>query len=153
MFDRIVHTVTLLGRDRCGSMVIETALVAPILAVLALGGFEASSIVARQSELQSAAAEAAAIVRASPPETTTERNTIRDVIANSAGLSTSAVTVDQVYRCGTGTDYTSTAGSCDTDLLSTYIEIDLQATYRPIWTDFGIGSNVSLDVARTVLVG
>ncbi|OZA93393.1 MAG: hypothetical protein B7X57_05165 [Erythrobacter sp. 34-65-8] len=44
-------------RDRRGSIAIETALVAPVLAVLALGSFEVGSLVSRQHELQTAAAE------------------------------------------------------------------------------------------------
>ena len=59
-----VSRIARIRRNEDGSMAIETAFVAPILLVLALGGFEVSSMVARQTELQSAAAEAAAVVRA-----------------------------------------------------------------------------------------
>ena len=58
--------LTRLLSDRAGAMTIETALVAPILLTLSLGGVEAGSMVARQSELQSAAAEALNIVQAAP---------------------------------------------------------------------------------------
>ena len=53
-----------LVRDGRGSMAIETALIAPALAALALGAFDASMLVAREQHLQSAANEASEIVLA-----------------------------------------------------------------------------------------
>lgn len=50
-----------LAADQTASMAIETALVTPVLVVMTLGGFEASAMVARQSELQSAVAEATSL--------------------------------------------------------------------------------------------
>ena len=76
----MIRALALLVRDDRGSMAIETAFVAPVLLLLSLGGFEVSQMVAGQTELQSAAAEAAAVVRAVAPETTGERNTVRSII-------------------------------------------------------------------------
>ena len=53
------HLATLL-RDTRGAMLIETAIVAPVLVLMSLGAFQVSTMVARQSELQSAVAEASA---------------------------------------------------------------------------------------------
>ena len=55
-----------LRRDATGAMAIETAIVAPVLVLMAFGSFQVSSMVARQTELQSAAAEAAAPTAAVP---------------------------------------------------------------------------------------
>ena len=55
-------------RDARGSMAIETAIVAPVLAMLSVGGFEVSAMVARQTELQSAASEAEGIALAASPD-------------------------------------------------------------------------------------
>ena len=40
-----------LRHDASGAAIVETAVVVPVLAILSLGGFEVSNIVARQSEL------------------------------------------------------------------------------------------------------
>src|SRR5262245_35416851 len=97
-----------LARLQChqrGSVTIEVAIVAPVLLLLSLGGFDASSMVARQTELQSAAAEAAAIVQASPPTDEASRTTVRDVLKVSTGLTDEQVSVVEIYRCGTNTTY------------------------------------------------
>jgi Flp pilus assembly protein TadG len=130
-------------RDSSGSMAIETAVVAPILVLLSIGGFEASTMVARQSELQSAAAEATSIVLATIPETQEEIDDIADVVRASSGLDEESVTLSRVYRCGTATDMIANASSCtNTDLLSTYIRIVMTDSYTPQWTHFGFGSAV-----------
>ena len=152
--------------DETGSMAIETAFVAPVLLVMALGGFEASSIVARQTELQSAAAEAAAVVRAVAPETAAERRTVRNIVATSiCGKSTPVFTdgaatcgsvrvdVDPIYRCGTTDDYVTSAGSCGSGTEYKFIKIDITDTYSPIWAEWGVGSAVDYDVNRTVQIG
>jgi Flp pilus assembly protein TadG len=53
-----------LRRDARGTMAIETAIVAPVLALMAIGSFEVGSMVSRQQELQSAASEAESIILA-----------------------------------------------------------------------------------------
>ena len=124
MMRRFLPALAHIGHDQRGSMAIETAVVIPVLAILALGGFEASSIVARQRELQSAAAEAAAIVRAAKPDTAAKRTTIKEVIAASTGIAAENIAVTEIYRCSTDADYITNDNSCsDSDLLSTYIKI------------------------------
>ena len=51
---------------RCarGAFAIETALVAPLLALMSIGTFEVGTMVSRQQELQSAASEAESIILA-----------------------------------------------------------------------------------------
>ena len=146
-------TLRRLRGDTAGSMVIETAIVAPVLAVLSLGGFEASSMVARQSELQSAAAEAEAIALASTPDTLQERNTIKAVIRASTGLAASKVTISNKYRCGTDAAKVANKATCpNADQVTTYLEIALTDTYTPVWTEFGIGSPLTYRVNRAVMV-
>ncbi len=136
-----------------GSMAIETAFVAPILLVLALGGFEVSSMVARQTELQSAAAEAAAVVRATIPETAEQRTTVRDILATSTGISSENITVEEVYRCGTAAAYTTNAESCGSGVEYKFIKVDINDTYTPVWTKFGVTSGFDFNVSRTVQIG
>lgn len=142
-----------LRHDQSGSMAIEFAFIAPVLAMLSVGGFEASSMIARQAELQSAAAEAAAIVRAAAPETSSERAVVRDVLAASTGLPTDNVTVTEVYRCGTLDNYTSQHECSSADIRTTYIKVRLMDSYTPIWSQFGIDTTLDYDVIRTVQIG
>ncbi|KLE35485.1 TadE/TadG family type IV pilus assembly protein [Aurantiacibacter luteus] len=139
--------------DEHGSMAIETAFVAPVLLVMALGGFEVSTMVARQTELQSAAAEAAQVVRASAPETAAQRQTIHDILVVSSRLEDDQVSITPLYRCGTSEDYVTVAGSCGSDVEYQFIRIDLEDTYEPIWTSFGVSEGFDYNISRTVQVG
>lgn len=156
-------------QDIRGSVVIETAFVVPILSILALGGLEASQIIARQTEMQSAIAEASAIVLAATPETANERATIEDVIESSTGLADNKVTLRLTYRCGTesgtenskvtcyGADATDDnsvdEGGYSEEEISTFIHIRIQDSYDPSWTKFGVGYPVRYDMQRTVQIG
>ena len=140
-------------RNEDGSMAIETAFVAPILLVLALGGFEVSSMVARQTELQSAAAEAAAVVRATIPETAEQRATVRDILATSTGISSEKITVNEIYRCGTAENYATEVDSCGSATQYKFIKVDINDTYTPVWTKFGVTSGFDFNVSRTIQIG
>lgn len=157
-----------LGKDTRGAMAIETAILAPVLITLSIGGFEASQMIARHGELQSAAAEASAIVQASPPETEEERAVVEDIIEASTGLADRNVTLQVVYRCGTveklttsklvclGEDATDDnnedEGGYTTEEISTYIKIKLTDKYTPNWVDFGIGKTIDYNFERTVQI-
>lgn len=142
-----------LARDDTGSMAIETAIVAPVLALMSVGGFEVSTMVARQSELQSAASEAEAIALAVAPETESQRNTVKQVIMASTGLTASQVTLSTVYRCGAATVTVTTSNSCGSGVqVATYLRMVLTDRYTPTWTEFGIGDTLDYNVTRTVMV-
>ncbi|RPF70335.1 TadE/TadG family type IV pilus assembly protein [Aurantiacibacter spongiae] len=160
---------TALDADERGSMAIETAIVAPVLLCMALGGFEVSSMVARQTELQSAAAEAAAVVRAVSPETAAERRTVRNIVATSicgndtpdtsgdaatCGASNqTSVTVTPLVRCGTATSYVASGTDCGAQATYKFIRVDLADRYDPIWTKWGITNGFNYNMSRTVQVG
>lgn len=144
-----------LGRDCRGMMAVETAIVATVVALLSLGAFQVSTFVARQNELQGAAADAAAIALAAKPDTTTKLNTIKSILRTSTGLSTDRVTVSYVYRCGTDSTLITSPSSCSqngSNRLYTYVRIVLSDTYNPIWSSYGLGSGVNLRVDRTVQI-
>lgn len=147
--------ISRLQQDRHGAMVVETAIVLPALVMLSLGAFDASKMIARQTELQQAVAEAAQIALASTPDTQSERDTIAGIIRTSTGLTgtkAQQVVIGVEYRCGTSTTL-STANTCGTTgAVSTYMTISVNDTYTPIWTGFGIGSPVSLTVSRKVVI-
>ena len=142
-----------LRQDEKGSMAIETAFVIPCLLTLALGGFEVSTMVARQTDLQSAAAEAASIVRATVPETQAERDTVRDVLASSTGLDSSQITITEIYRCGIATNYVINSDICGGDIKYKFIRVDLTDSYVPTWTEWGLGSGIDYNISRTVQIG
>lgn len=145
-----------LGRDRRGSIVVETALVAPVLILLGLGTFDVSEMVSRQNDLQSAAAEAEAIVQASAPTDSAARDKVQEILKASIDPNstnphdTEAVT--QLWRCGSG-DYQTVQPACATgSKLSSYIKIDLTNSYTPTWTQFGVGSTMNYHVVRMVQI-
>lgn len=138
--------------ERRGSMAIETAIAAPVLLVMSLGAFEGSRMVARQSELQSAAAEAAAIIMAKSPTTQAEIDTIEDVIEVSSGLADANVTLGLRYRCGTDVDYVDDDTTCGADDVSTFIRIQMSDVYVPKFTGFGLGDGFDYNVERMVQV-
>lgn len=140
-----------LATDRRGSMAVETALVAPVLVLLGLGAFEVSMMVARQNELQSAAADAAAIVMAARPQTPAQFNAIGDVVRQSAGLTRDEVSIAPVYRCGIEHGQVADPASCgDHENVSTMLRISMTERYSPLWASFGVGGPLTFRVTRTV---
>jgi Flp pilus assembly protein TadG len=139
-----------------GSVLIETAIVAPVLLLLALGGLDAGKMIARQSELQSAAGEAEAIVQASVPTDAAARDEVRDVLKASLDPDNTdaheSVTVTEIYRCSTDADFVTVNNCADATTVSTFIKITLTDTYTPQWTSFGIGSPLNYNVVRMVQI-
>ena len=145
--------LTRLAHASDGAMAVETAIVAPILLVLSLGGVEAGSMVARQSELQSAAAEALNIVQAKPPINPAQRTAIRDILKVSTGITDDDdATVEEIFRCGTATGFVTNKADCGSAAVSTYIRITLVDTYTPRWTELGVGSEIDFNAGRPVQI-
>ena len=142
-----------LGRDITGAVAIETAIITPVLALMAIGAYQVSALVARQQELQSGAAEAAAIAFAKSPTTAADRTTLHDIIKTSLELADDQVTVTNLFRCGTADVYATDLTACGPEeIVSTYIHITITDTYVPQWTAFGVGEPVTLNVTRTVQI-
>lgn len=140
-----------LRADQCGAAAIETALIAPILAIMALGAFDTSRIIARQHELQNGAGDAEQIIMAAASGSATDTTTIQTVLANTLGIPTSNIDVAKYYRCGTTTTLQSTL--CTTNSWqSTYVKVTFRDTYTPTWTSFGVGSPVNYTVVRQIQV-
>ena len=149
----IKATLHALTRDSSGSMAIETAFVAPLLAILALGGFEVGTMVSRHHELQTAAAEGEVIALATNGGAEVEISTIEDIIATSLDLDASNVEVSRMLRCNANDELVLPPNPCDEDdTVSQYIQIEVTETYTPVWTTFGVGGPVDLAVERTVQI-
>ena len=153
------------GDDR-GSMLIETAFVVPILVGMTLGGVEVGSMFARQTELQTIASNAMEIVLTSTPKTEQEgAETIAQVkayMAEQSGLAVAQgitpeigeVAVYRRYRCGNNSQRQAENGCANaSQTLSAFVVIHLRDTYSPVWTNYGIGSEFTYNVKRTVQIG
>ena len=146
-------TLARLATDTRGAALIETAIVLPILVLMCLGAFEVSMIVARQSELQGAAAEAAAIALAAKPDTTAKMDTVKQVIETSTGLAAGSVALETVYRCQGLEGFYPSAASCVAGTYAwRYLQIDMHDSYAPLWTRFGVDQPVDYNVRRFVMV-
>lgn len=140
-----------LARDTRGTMVIETAIVAPVLIVLVVGVFDMGMAISRQQELQSAASEAESIALAAASGAETNIDTIKGIIASSMSLQSNQVSVSRFYRCNANESTVSKPTSCEESaIVSSYIRIDLRDSYDPIYSQFGIGSKIDYAVRRTV---
>ena len=140
-------------RDNRGSVVVETALIAPVLALMSVGAFQVSQAVARQHELQTGADDAASLALAGWKQDTGDIAAVKSVIRRTLALSASQVTVVRKFRCGTNTALVDDRVSCLAGtIVTSYIQIRLTDTYRPIWSDFGVGSPINYDVRRLVVV-
>jgi Flp pilus assembly protein TadG len=146
---RLLLLFARLRDDRRGSMVIETAIVTPVLVLLSLGSYQVSMMVSKQSELDSAAAEGAAIALATPPDTAAKRTTLHDILVTSTGLPSGNVTVTAAYRCNAASAYVTAACSSG-QVSANYVKIYLTTTYTPTWTEYGIGSPITYRVTRYV---
>ncbi|MXP14136.1 pilus assembly protein [Altererythrobacter confluentis] len=140
----------LFGNER-GSMVIETAIVAPVLLTLALGTFEAGTIISRQHELQTAASEGEIIALAAAQGAVTETTTIEAIIEKSMNLGEDQVTVTRFFRCNANETTVALRTDCGTDdVVSSYFNLTIKDRYDPSWTGFGIGKAIDYNVERTV---
>lgn len=145
-----------LARLRCsiaGSVVVETAIVAPVLVLLALGTFDISRMIGRQSDLQTGANEVQSIVLAVANGTATDVNTIKSVLMSTLSLPSNKVAVVKMFRCGTTSTLVAASTSCSSNaVISTYVQVTLNDTYTPMWTNFGVGQPMNYRVQRTVQI-
>lgn len=152
----ITKLSALLGRLRAsthGSVVIETAIVAPVLVMLSLGTFDVSRMVARQHELQTGATDLEGIVLAVAKGIGTNEATIRTALSSSLNLPLNKVTVVKVYRCGSDTSTVAAISACPDPInTSIYVKVTLSDSYTPIWTKFGVGGPLNYNLVRTVQV-
>ncbi|TCJ32288.1 TadE family protein [Parafrankia sp. BMG5.11] len=137
-----------------GTSVIETALVLPVLATLALGTFEVGTMVQKQQELQSAASEAEAIVMAAAAGPGVDSTKMKDMLANSTGFPKTDITLSAKYRCNNSDVLVDNASSCASGQRAyQFVQATFKAKYQPMWTNFGLGSAFDYVVTRTVQVG
>lgn len=142
-----------LKRDNRGSVLIETAALAPVLALMSVGAFQVSQAVARQHELQTGADDAASLVLAGWRHETGDITVVKAMIKRTLELDDTKATVVKKYRCGTDATLVDDQTTCPSgSIVTSYIQIRLTDTYTPIWSDFGMGTPINYDVRRLVVV-
>jgi Flp pilus assembly protein TadG len=134
-----------------GTMAVETALVAPVLILLGLGGFQVGSMVSAQHDLETAAALGEQIALASKPDSQAKLDTMKGIISATTGVPVADISTAFIYRCGTAADV-QTTNSCGTDPAWQYVEIIVSQTYNPMWVNLGVGHPVDLSVDKTVQI-
>lgn len=150
----LVPSLRLILADIRGAMAVETAIITPLMVLMSLGAYQVSSLVARQSELQSAMTVAESIALATDPDTTDELTTLKNVVATTTGLTADQITVAAAYRCNSSAEYVVLESTCATgDNVSRYVQVTVRDDYVPIWTEFGVGSTIALRVNRYILYG
>ena len=149
----MIRALQLLRRSQSGAVVIETAFVAPILALLGLGAFQVSQAVARQHELQTGADDAAALALAGWKDDIVQVAALKSVLKSTLDLTDAQITIDHKYRCGTTAAYVDAKTDCAAGtVVATYLRIKLTDTYTPEWAKFGFGNPINYNVTRTVVL-
>jgi hypothetical protein len=139
-----------LRRDIRGAMAVETALVAPVLALMGLGTYDVSNIVAKQQDLQSGASEATEIVLAAAGGTGVSSDKLKEIISASLGVDPSKVDIEQRFRCDDG-DLVAEMPACSGGKpIYQFVQLTITDTYTPLWTNFGVGGPMDFSVVRTV---
>ena len=140
------------GNER-GAVIIEAAIVAPVLALLGLGAFQVSQAVARQHELQTGADDAASMALAGWKNDLVQVAALKSVLKATLNLTDAQVTITNKYRCGTTAAYVDVKTACAAgSVVATYLRIALTDTYTPTWVQFGFGSPLNYNVTRTVVL-
>lgn len=140
-----------LVQNNRGALLVETAIVTPILVLLALGTYDASRLVTRQMELQSGIADAEAILLAANAGAETNTVELASILSNSLKLAASNVSVSRLFRCDADPNMVTSKDNCSEGaVISSYVQIRLQDTYVPMWTKFGISKTFTYNVERMI---
>jgi Flp pilus assembly protein TadG len=128
---RLARNVPLhLARNQRGSVIIELAFIAPILATMIVGVVDLSAAYGRKLVLEQAAQRAVEKIMQTTGEDTVDA-TIRNEAAAAAGIPVSQVTVAFTMTCnGVSTNYATQCADNSTEVR--YIEISLWDKYTPI---------------------
>lgn len=136
-----------------GTAVIETAIIAPVLAIMAMGTFEMGLIVQKQQELQSAASEAEAIILAAAAGSGVSGTKLKSMLASSTKIPEADITLTPKYRCGNQATLSDTASCPSGQQMYSFVQATFVGSYSPTWKKFGLGDTFSYSVTRTVQVG
>ena len=150
----MIAFVRLIARCTRGTAVIETALVAPVLALMVVGIFETGTMVQKQQELQSAANESEAIILASSAGSGVTSTQLKSMLVASTGLPAANIQLAAKWRCNNAATMVSDPASCTSGQRAyQFVQATFTSRYTPTWTKFGLGGAFDYSVVRTVQVG
>lgn len=150
---QLAQILARLRSDIAGAMIVETAVIAPVLILLSLGAYQVSNAVARESELQNAMNVAQGVALASAPDDDGKRLVLKQIIAASASVPIEDIEVTAAYRCNSTTTYVETETACSVgDKVSSYVKINITDSFEPVWTEFGFGKTITLGAERYILL-
>lgn len=136
-----------------GSVIIEFAFIAPLLALFGLGTADVTRLVARRTAVQGAMSESVQIVLGATPDNDAKVATLKNVLSATTGIATSNIEIVTVYRCGTDTTYVSLPGYCPaTGEIAKYLRLKVIDTFTPMWTSFGVGAPITMTLQRTIQI-
>ncbi|MCW1383492.1 pilus assembly protein [Novosphingobium sp. KCTC 2891] len=134
-----------------GSVVVEFAFIAPLLALMGLGTVDVTRMVARRTAVQASISESVQIVLAASPDTDAKIATLKSIISATTSVPVANIAIVTVYRCGTDTTYVSLPGYCSvTGEISKYLQVSVTDTFTPFWTKFGVGKASTMTLKRTI---
>jgi Flp pilus assembly protein TadG len=133
-----------LRADARGTSIVEMAMLAPFFAVLALGTVDASRAVVDKMTVQQAAARSIEMVSAGGLDSGAYDN-LKSEAAAAAGVSTSAVTVDNWLECDRVRQPESTTDCTGSQEIGRYTSVVINKTYSPWFASSlaGLGYNIS----------
>lgn len=148
---KIIHAFAAICNCSRGTALIETAIIAPVLILLAFGSYDVSQMVARQAELQSGALQGQEIALAASMGAKTDTVELKSMLESSLGLNPGQVAVAKFWRCDDDETLVTDSTVCGEDaIVSSYIQISLQDEYTPLWLKLGIGKSLEYNVVRMV---
>lgn len=128
-----------LARDIRGSSLIETALIAPMLVLLAAGSIDAGLGYARKLKVQQAAARAVELATVSGLVANLQTSMTNEGAA-AAGVATGNVTIDMWLECD-GVRQLDVNGTCLASAPSRFVSVTITDTYTPMYAGFFSGGS------------
>lgn len=144
---RIVPSLQSLVRDKRGSSLVEMALIAPVLVLLATGSVDAGLGYSQKLKVQQAAARATELATVSGLVANLQ-TTMQTEAATAAGVSTSNVTVDLWLECD-GVRQLDVNGTC-TGAPARFASVTITDTYTPMYAAFFSGSGTADNTTMSV---
>ena len=135
-------------RDRRGTAVIETAIVLPVLVLLALASFDITRGFVHKLRLQQYAQTGIELVVAKMTAVPTDAQ-IQAELATVSGLPTSAITVTRWRECDNAPVATNASCTSPTAVKADYIKIAVADTYQPALGAIGLDGMMQTAVSMT----
>ena len=138
---RVKPLLAALSGDNRGTSLIETALIAPLLVLMATGAIDAGFGYAKKFKVQQSAARTAELA-GTMGLVSTLQTTMQSEAASAAGVVSANVTVDIWLECA-GVRQSDVNGTCSGSAPARYASVVITDSYTPLFAAFfsGTGTN------------